>query len=68
MIDSIRNRKASSLQKIKLLVAELNNVSPEFFAFEKKEMRGIQAIKKNLLRQKKFRFFSTIEVARKHAL
>ncbi len=64
MIAGVQQQKISKLQKIQLLASELKKVSPVFFNYDKREMKGIQIIKKNLLKHKQFYLFSIIGLLR----
>jgi hypothetical protein len=52
------------MQKIQLFASELKKLSPVFYNYSKEEMKGLQGVKKNLLKHKQFYLFSIIGVLR----
>ncbi len=68
LVSEIKSRGTALKKRISLLISELQKLNPGLFSFERAEMRGIQGIKKILLKKKKFPIFSMIEVLRGNEL
>jgi glycosyltransferase involved in cell wall biosynthesis len=64
IIAGVQQQKISLMQKIQLFASELKKLSPVFYNYSKEEMKGLQGVKKNLLKHKQFYLFSIIGVLR----
>jgi len=65
IIDNSRQQKNTLKAKIRWLTAALKNVYPEFFDFEKNEIKGFQGLKRWLLKNKLFSIFSIVVLSKK---
>ncbi|MGN6533829.1 MAG: glycosyltransferase, partial [Ginsengibacter sp.] len=68
LIAKVRALKINRAMKIKTLSQQIRSLNNQFFDFQKSELRGVQGLKKRLLRQGWFHLFATLEVSRKNEL